>query len=748
MTHKKSSNHNQSNKTTEMGKLMKKFKPFLVCFLLLFTSCETELSKYYATPDWLKGNAWQVLDKKGNFKLFLAAVERTPYKDLVQGKGIITVMAPTDSAFQVYLNNHNYKSIADIPTNVINQLVGYHLVFYSFNKEAFEDYKPNGIESVNQFKGMYYKFRTKSRDSISSVQDPAYNNTIRKIMHNDRFIPVFSYNFFNSYGVDAASNYQFFYPNSTWTGNNGFNVSNASVNEYALVTDNGYVYIINQVLDPLGTIYDSLKSENGYDMFRSAYDRFVTFQYDPSSTADYGNGDSLYIMNHGSSLPPIASEWPISDYSQLSILSYAAYNLFAPDNTAMQAFFDKYWAPYYSSIDQVNFEPMLAFLQNHVYTGTILFPDQIESGKIKSSYGSIIQFDRSTVKMKHICSNGALYGLDHTLVPPMFEKVTAPMYCDPKYNIFLDIMKNSSYIQTLISDATSFKVFYPSDDMILSNTNFEGQTMQYINTNSKLYGAQQLQIDGDNGYTAMSINQKKTFAGDHVATELISSRGTESIYRTLVPYNYLYINGDKIYSSALYNLGVDAKVPTIKKLNGDWTNGEAYELDGETASALVGEYNQFKNIITSTSCPADYSYFKALVQSSGLGTTQPPYSFLQGNRFIALIPSNTAILAGFTAKKIPSTPASKVASYLMPYFIDVSASNLLDYPFPGAGIQGTLVSFGKNSDGTTATFTLIDNGTDLIIVDAKGNQAKVLNYFPHIYADGAAYLIDNILEVK
>ena len=121
---------------------------------------------------------------------------------------------------------------------------------------------------------------------------------------------------------------------------------------------------------------------------------------------------------------------------------------------------------------------------------------------------------------------------------------------------------------------------------------------------------------------------------------------------------------------------------------------------------------------------------------------------MQGERFIVLIPTNAAILAGYSAKKIPTTPADKVVSFLKPYFIDVNASKLTDYPFPGAKVEGTLVSFGSKSNGLPATFRLVDRGTELVVIDAKGNEAKVLSYFPRIYADGAAYLIDRLLEVE
>jgi len=732
-----------------MKKITHLWSVLLIGIVVSFSSCLSELEKYYQTPDWLKGNAWEVLEAKGNFKLFLAAVERTDFKDLVQGKGVITVVAPTDEAFQAYLNAHNYATVADIPDSVITKLVGYHLVFYSFNKEQFVDYKPNGIESTNSKPGMYYKYRTKSRDAISTEFDQAYNKN-RKVMHQDRFLPVFSFNLFNSYQLDAASNYEFFYPNSNWSDNEGFNVSNASVLDYAIVTDNGYVYVIDQVLEPLETIYKTIQNNPDYSMFQSAYSRFVQFTYDATISAEYGKGDSLYIMTHGAELPPIAREWPVSDYTQLATLSYGAYNIFAPDNVSMQAFYDKYWRPYYQNkgIDSVKFEPLMALLQNHYYAGTILFPDQISAGTLKTSFGNNIQFDRSSVKNQTICVNGSLYGLNQVLVPAMFEKVTSPMYCNPKYTILLDMMKNSGLVPTLVTDAATFRIFYPEDDMITLNTNLEGRAIQYMNTNSKLYGAQEVQIDGDLGFAAMSRSQKKTFAGAHVATELMSSKGDEAIYRTMNPYNYIYVKGNKVYSSALFNLSVEEKVPTFTKINGDWNNGEAYALNGETASALVPESNQFKAMITSVASPVEFTYFKYTIQAAGMDKTSPPFSFLQGERFIAFIPKDDAILAGMMNGKVPTSPAATVTSYLTRYFVNVGSSNLLDYPFSGAGIQGEITTFAKTPLGAVVKFTLVDRDGQLYVRDGKGNEVKVLSYFPHIYADGAAYLIDGLLELE
>ncbi len=729
---------------------MKKYL-FFALLILVFTSCETALEKYYQTPGWLKGNAWEVLEDRGDFDLFLQAVERTSYKDLVQGKGVITVMAPTDEAFQNYLHTHNYDSIGQIPLSELEKLIAYHLVYYSFSKTAFEDYKPEGISSENDLKGVYYKFRTKSRDEISEWADPTEGGLIKKVMHKERFLPVFSHNLFESYEIDAKSNYEYFFPASEWTGNDGFNVSNASVIDYAIVTDNGYVYTLDKVLEPLETVYTSLSNSDGFDLFRSAYDRFVSFDYDANASAEYGEGDSLFIRSHGYDLPAIASEWTNLqmgvDYTQLSILSRRAYNLFAPDDVALSQFFQEYWSPFYSSLDEVNFIPLLALLTNHVSGGDILFPQIIENGTVKSPLGTPIVFDRNDAKVRQMCVNGSFYGLNKVLVPTLFTQVTKPMFVNPNYTIFLDMMVSSNLINSLLSDQVQFKIFYPSDSLIELNTTLEGRMIKYVNTNKLKYGSQSLQIEGDLGLEDMKFTQKKVFAGSHVATKKIFETGDTTVYATMNDFNYLFTISDKVYSSSIYNSGDPLKVPTYSKI-ADYPNGEAYSIVGASASALVPETNQLKSIFTSIAAPADFEYFKALISAAGMDKTLPPYNFLLGERFIVFVPSNATILAGFAAGKIPFSPADKVAQFLKPYFVNVSESGLLDYPFPGTGVNTELLSFGTNSTGDRVKFTIEDKGNYLVIKDKKGNEVKVSSVLPRIYADGAAYIIDGLLEVE
>ena len=90
-------------------------------------------------------------------------------------------MAPTDDAFSAYLTKHNYGSVEDISQTELDKLIGYHLIYYSYTKQNFMFYNPNGIDAELENPGTYFKFRTKSRDAISTVKDYANGGVIRRL---------------------------------------------------------------------------------------------------------------------------------------------------------------------------------------------------------------------------------------------------------------------------------------------------------------------------------------------------------------------------------------------------------------------------------------------------------------------------------------------------------------------------------------------------------------------------------------
>ena len=82
----------------------------LMLVLVLF-SCENEMDKHYQTPDWLTGSAWEVLESRGNYLIFLEGAELAGFKPILEGKSLVTVMAPDDNAFVITSYSIHYTKL-------------------------------------------------------------------------------------------------------------------------------------------------------------------------------------------------------------------------------------------------------------------------------------------------------------------------------------------------------------------------------------------------------------------------------------------------------------------------------------------------------------------------------------------------------------------------------------------------------------------------------------------------------------
>lgn len=747
---------------------MKKY--FLMGFLLCsLVACQSEMDKYYEVPDWLKGNAFEVMKDKGAFSIFMKAVERSSYADLVKGKGIVTVMAPTDEAFNAYLSKHNYSSVDAIPEVELNKLVGYHLIYYSYSNNDFLFYNPNGVDSDQRWPGYYFKFRTKSRDAISTVVDRANDNAVRKIMHKERFIPIIS-----DYSLNAPSrkeDYETMFPGSVYTGGTkSFNVANASVIGEELVTDNGYLYTINQVIEPLETIYAEMNKEgSAYTMFADMYDRFVYYQYDEDATTDYGNGDSLFVHSHFL-LPPIACEWTNNynliskpDYAQMDYLTSRSFAVFAPDNESIKQFFQKYWSASYSSIDEVNFVPLYYFMNEHAIKKT----GYMFGASYLSSYLYFNDiWDGSQLAMPNdvkVCSNGILGGMKgNVITPEVFETPISPALCNKNYNIFSLLCHKGSLFDIFDKSLDKeFDVFFPTDEMLL-NSEYNGDYIQYLKGNPYIITDEQVQVANSTDGTMSNVttSQSKAIAGAHIADGIMAQKSeTEVIYSTYNDYEYLYRKGDKIYSSATWNsekFGNEVSVPEIELIK-SYDMGNAYALKGDkAATSLIADQSNFKDRVKQIKGTTDYSGFNIYLGMASVDDEVPAFNFLQGNRFIVFVSTQTAVLADLTSN---SPKFNRMASqeerdmFVKSLFVDMSASGLIDYPFAtkGKDTEKVLTTFGYktvNGKKISTTITLVNKADgSMKLRDSKGNEVNIISFFPYIYADGAAYVIDGVLDL-
>lgn len=730
-------------------------KKLLICAIGVFMACfvacsKKELVSHYERPDWLKGNTWEVLEERGDFKLFLEGAARAGFREVLEGKTIATIFAPTDEAFQKYLAENNWSTLDQVSLKELKKLMGYHLVYYAYSKTMFENYQPNGTEAREPNRaGLYYKHRTRSSDSISEEMDHIAGKQ-RKIFNNDRFLPILSQTHFQTKGIDAAQNYEYFFGSGTWNGSSGFNVANAGVIEYAIPTDNGYVYIIDEVLKPLKTLHATLEDYPEYNDFLTIYDRYRTYTYDEETTRDYGAaGDSLFNVSYGA-LPSIASEWTtygLPDavaYFDLAGLTYRGFNVFAPNNTALQDFFETYLATHYLSLDQVDMLPLLLLMYNHVYTGNIVFPSEIgKNPDIKATFGTPIVFDPDNdVKQKAIASNGAFYGLDKVLVPDMFNSVTGAAFRNPKYRIFMYMLFKSGLYETLASKDINFTLFIPPNDVLLDTYIGDSQLFWTVG-HPQVFGDENVLVENADGVLVpLSENQMEIFVSDHIVYDQIASLQEKKVYRTRNPYSYIYVVDGKAYSTSAYNSneGVEAS-----RIAGDWYNG----VSMETQVAMGAETRSIKFTLIGAESSANvlhpYAEFSKLLARAGLMEVGNSLSFLFGNRFLLFAPDNETVLQGIADGTIPEDNTD-LAAYLKAYFVSVPDNSLGDYPFPGFGVQGTWDTALRNGTVGYRQISLVDHGTSLELIDADGAPIPIMEDFPQVFSDGAVYRINKLLK--
>lgn len=778
-------------------KLNLSIKLISVYFLFFFlSSCNKD--NYYDTPSWLKGSIYQVLEQRGNYTIFLKGVDLANMKPIVDGKGILTVMAPNDSAFTAYLNeNYAGKKIDELPKEEISKLIGFHVLYYAFGKDKLLNFRPlegDGVSLADQNinAGLYYKFRTKSMDGITIEKDTAGKDV--SVYHLERFLPVFSYRMFHTKQIDAKSNYEYFYPNTSWKDNSGFNIANAAVKDYAIVANNGYVYTVDRVLRPLETIYKELASNPDYSDYLKLYNAYQFYISDPNLTLQYGNGVALYQHFYLPPLANIASEWPaknnlVVDYKAIDQLSSISYSVFAPNNTALNSFFNDYWkVGGYNSLSEVSKTSMNYLLFNSVYTSSIAFPEEIKKGLIKNSYGTVIKFDPDAVPAagRKMCVNGVLYSLNELTPPAMFGSVTGPAFQYKNYSYFLDWLNASDLVLTLASDQTRFIVLYPSNALINktgitkdANTGiFKKGTQTFSATTQQTYiYAHTVSIDATPGAPSSLPT-----SGNHVL-------------RTLSPTTmlYWYLKDGRITNSVKFNELLYIPDATEDKVFSDineltfrngWSNGKCYSyentayptvFEGSNANAL---YNSFIPMIINNrnSSTTKYYGFIQLLDKANLINGQVLSAVVES--CLMFIPTTAAVENAVLAGKIPGisttstsiddpnffinctvTDATELTSYLLQYFIPLSTAVISNYPFIGwnenitSGLPTlqTYISGGKVMSKSKMLVTDANSKISIRVVDNTGTPTSAwvdvipdYNYFPFVFDDGCVHFIKDV----
>ena len=646
----------------------------LLLFILPFWGCEDEMDKYYERPDWLKGSAYAVLQKQSDYSLFVSALEKSKFFNLVKGQGLCSVFAPDNDAMNAYLKSNNYQNIDVIPEKELNLMVGNHIVQYSYRPSDYMNFRPEGdIEAGEDNKGVYYKHKTYGQEETHVIQDPLTGKRVT-IYEREKYIPVLNTNLFKTQGVkDYSYNYSYFFPGKKWEGDDNFYAANAAIKTdgNGLPTDNGYVYLVNEVILPLRTVYSVLSDERySYSVFKHLYDKFTDITYNKDLSSKYAAaGDSLFLYHH-KVLPKIASNWTHNQENGFSHNLYqacgTAFNSFIPNDNTLSAYLDSYFSKY-DTYDEIPMLQLSFLLGNHVQARNLVLPEMLKDKRVKSGYGDLYDFDVDGAEVKELCSNGAFYGINKVIVPAMFRSVTAPLLNDPDFSIFTEILNKAGEIIQLVNPDVKFTLFAPTDEA------FKAMGYQVDVGKADVLGDEKIQKwdDESEKYKDLNTAEISNLAMKHIVLQNeIKDFSKKKIYTSKKGFSYITV----------FDGGVGCEANTTDPFHpeklGEYYNGITYSLDNVLGNVEVSLIQELEN---------SYPEFWKLLKKAGLVEEingENVMSFITGETVMAFIPSDEVILQEVSL--LPDNP-EELKEYLEYFFVSIDANKLGNYILPGIG---------------------------------------------------------------
>lgn len=653
----------------------------LTAMILLFNSCREELSKY-DRPEWLAGKLYtQILDQP-ELSTFARCVELTGYDQLINVSGSYTVFAPSNEAFNAWFaGNPSYNSVEDIPLPELERLVRYHIVQNPWSKLQLRSLDVYGwIDTLdinnNQPKGFKRETLLFERDRKYGVvyQDRRFQirDTLQASLHrrvatdSRKYAPIFFSEYFNIYDL-SSSDYEFYF-NRPFGGSNDIHYGNGRIISDEVFAENGFVYVIDQVVEPLKNGYQFLSDESStykYTQFRDLVNIFPQFEYNQQKTfaqpgADLGLAvDSLFDLTFPQLAFNITSEQtrpPTGTFGLPQNVSIRYHHgLMAPTNEAFEKFVRDYiqiprgWGT-------LNGAPLhiKRIIANSYLSVNPIYPSDIEKGFYNGEL-DIVQLDQSSIVQKEFGSNSTFIGLNEAIVPRAFSSVTGPVYLQQGYSKVMYAIEEAGLLPSLKRRNRDYMFFVESD----LNTSLDSSLI-YDRPNNRF----SVFLVTQGGFTQFFLNKNdlRMLLLNHIASAQPKGLARKEFIPNLAG-NFIIVNNEtgEVSGTGATTVGYRGTVPAPefpRVLSTEADNGTTYEIQNwfSFTSATI-----FSRIST------EFPTFHQLMRKAGLSLDQQfRYSFVSNNEFYTIfIPTNEAIQeAGLN-----SLPVDELRQVLLLHFI-------------------------------------------------------------------------------
>ncbi|MFW6328080.1 MAG: fasciclin domain-containing protein, partial [Bacteroidota bacterium] len=472
---------------------MTNIKPIIYALfvLLLFYSCQDDMQlDKYERPDWLAGKVYtQILDQP-ELSTFAKCIELTGYDSIINVSGSYTAFAPSDEAFEEWFaQNPEYNSVEDIPIPELTRLVKFHLVQNPWSKiqlRTLDVYgwidsldvnndEPRGYKRETLLMEEDRKYGVTVEDEFTMIVDTMNTNWYRRVATDSRkFAPVFYSEYFNIHDLNPGD-YEFYF-NRAFSGGSDIYFANGKILSDEIPAENGFVYIIDQVVEPLKNAYQILEEEENqisYSKYLDLVNNFPNFEYNDQKTkeqpgADLGlEVDSLFDLTYPDLAFDINNEQtqpPSGTYGLPGNVTIRYHHgLVAPNDEAFDQLISEYieipngWGSLDATPDHIK-----RIIANSHMSVNSIYPADIEKG-FYNGENDIVHLDESAIIQKEYGSNCTFIGLNKPIVPRAFSSVTGPVYLQRGYSRSMYAIEESGLLPALKRANENYMLFVESD---------------------------------------------------------------------------------------------------------------------------------------------------------------------------------------------------------------------------------------------------------------------------------------------
>lgn len=600
-----------SNMANNAKDLLTGAKMFLIGASVFLASCNKfEDIEKYQRPEWLVGKVYTQIEASPELSMFAQLIAEAGYDSILDKTGTYTVFAPTNEAFESYLAENGLGSIQNITAKEKEELVKFHVIQMPWNRDQLQGLSSKGWISADDLtndKPFAFKRQTilknnnrsypvkveREGQNIYATIVPEEDSDENRVVYSNsrKYAPIY-FDDFLSVAQLTGGDYSFYFNRNYEPGNIYF-LDGKVVGE-DIYADNGFVYMIDRVTDPLLNAEELMDAGIGSESY-SEFKYLIYLNSDFSSNdeatmaqegADQGlEVDQLYDLTYPGLGFDIHQELTVNpELSNATSLTIEYHNgCIAPTNTAFREFADNIMTGpgRWPNMDGIPANIKRLVVNSHM-SGKPIYQQEVSNGFINAN-GDFITIDPSSIIQKSFGSNATFIGVNKVITPKAFSGVSAPLYLIPDFQKFLATMEYSGLLPALKQEDLSYSLFIMTDKTLIID---ESLIIDWLDWKKERFRIRALDRSEDPAkYVTRSKSDIYATMNAQIAIEPLMGVARLEFLETLDGRHLVINNSDHTLTGGVssqfgYNNSDSAITVNYNEIEGDFFNGKVYETDG------------------------------------------------------------------------------------------------------------------------------------------------------------------------